>query len=148
MERSENHRLNDLLNAIIHAHEGRSRVYQLLALRVNCLLVKPFLMRGITSSNLCKTQLVNQLWNFGGRVSYDVGSTSEWYSSDDHESYEKDLRAKVDNNLLMLYRNALREDMSESLRHLLTSQVRLLKAFIHRLEELEPETVKHYLMSA
>ncbi len=148
MERSENHRLNDLLNAIIHAYEGRSRVYQLLALRVNCLLIKPFLMRGITSSNLCKTQLVNQLWNFGGRMSYDGASQAEWYSTEDHDDYEKNVRSKVDDNLFSLYKSALREDMPDSLRQLLTSQLRLLKSFVIRLEELEPETTNHYLLSA
>ncbi|PMD96124.1 hypothetical protein BWI97_12555 [Siphonobacter sp. BAB-5405] len=148
MERADNHRLDYWLNALIHAHEGRVRVYHTLVTRVNCLLVKPFLMRGMTSSSLCKTQLVNQLWNYGGRMSYDVVSAPQWNDVLDHDNYEQDLRKKVDDNLLMLYRNALREDLPESVRQLLTSQWKLLKSFTNRLAELEPEPTNHYLMRA
>ncbi|MFT4031041.1 MAG: hypothetical protein QM669_01350 [Siphonobacter sp.] len=146
MEHTDYSRLCYWLNTLIHSHEGRVRVYTALANHTECLLLKPLLMRGISSSILCKNQLVNQLWSYGGNIIYDFIPDSTWlqnqnsypFISDEHEI---NLRQRLDENLMESYRKALFEDLPEYARILLISQWDLLRTFTHKLSSMKREGI-------
>lgn len=142
------HPLNQRLPVLIYAHEGRIRVYQSLLSRTDCLLIQPLLMRGITCSRLYKSQLLNQLWNFGGIFSPDFLPDSEWLPARASADYQRDVRFRTDQHLLRLYAEAMADDLPESLRHLLESQRQLLRVFVAQLAELEPLPAGRWLLSA
>lgn len=140
--------LNHRLPVLIYAHEGRIRVYQSLLCRTDCLVIQPLLMRGITCSRLYKSQLLNQLWNFGGTFSPDFLPDSEWLSAPATADYQRDVRFRTDQHLLRLYAEALDDELPDSLRRLLESQRQLLRVFVSQLAEFEPLPSGRWLLRA